>query len=94
MLVDLLERGQQPLARLAVKALDAETELLDRFDQVVTFGGQRCMLALDPAQFLFGTKVYRAEPLALAPQALERGFDLGEIRQRVGRFDLGKFRHR
>ena len=50
--------------------------------------------ALDPAQFLFGAQVYRAQPLALAPQALERGFDLGEIRQRIGRFDLGKFRHR
>ena len=50
--------------------------------------------ALDLAQFLFGAQIDRAEPLALAPQALERGFDLGEIRQRVGRLDLGELRHR
>ena len=50
--------------------------------------------ALDLAQFLFGAEIDRAEPLALAPQALERGFDLGEIRQRVGRLDLGELRHR
>ena len=93
-LVDLLERGQQPLARLAVEALDAEPQLLDRLDQVVALGGERSVLGLDLAQFLFGTQIDRAQPLAFAAQTFESFLDLGEIRQRIGRLDFGKFGHR
>ena len=81
-LVDLLERGQQPLARLAVEALDAEAQLLDRLDQIVALGGERGVLGLDLAQFLLGAQIDRAQPLALAPQPLQRRLDLGEIGQR------------
>ena len=89
-LVDLLEGGKQPLARLAVEALDAKAQLLDRLDQIVALGGERGVLGLDLAQFLLGAQVDRAQPLALAPQPFELLLDLGEIRQRFAVLDLGE----
>jgi hypothetical protein len=47
--VDHLERGKQPLARFAVEVLDALTEPLDGFDQIVALGGERAVLGLDLA---------------------------------------------
>ena len=55
-LVDLLERSQQPLARLAVEALDAVPQFLIASHQVVALGGERGVLGLDLAQFLFGAQ--------------------------------------
>ena len=90
-LVDLLERRQQPLARLAVEALDAEPQLLDRLHQVVALGGERGVLGFDLAQFFLGAQVDRAQPLALAAQPLQPFLDLGELGQRLALLDLGKF---
>ena len=68
MAVDHLERGEQPLARLAVEALDALAQPLDRLDQVVALGHQGGVLRLDLAQLFLGAQIDRAEPLAVAPQ--------------------------
>ena len=92
-LVDDLERGQQPLARLAVEALDALAQPLDGFDQVVALGGERGVLGLDLAQFFLGAQVDGAEPLAVAAQLFEVFLDLGERRQLGARLDLGERRH-
>jgi hypothetical protein len=51
--VDHLEGGEQPFARLAVEILDALTQPLDRFDQIVALGGERAMLSLDLTQLFF-----------------------------------------
>ncbi len=40
------------------------------------------VLGLDLAQFLLGAQVDGAEPLALAPEAVELRLDLGDLRQR------------
>ena len=86
-LVDLFERRQQPLARLAVEALDAQPQFLDRFHQVVAFGGEVGVLGLDLAQLFLGAQVDRAQPLALAAQPLQRCFDLGQFGQRLAGLD-------
>ena len=91
--VDGLERGQQPLARLAVEALDALAQPLDGFDQVVALGGQRGVLGLDLAQLFLGAQIDGAEPLAVAAQLFEIFLDLGERRQFRARLDLGERRH-
>ena len=93
MAVDGLERGQQPLARLAVEALDALAQPLDGFDQVVALGGQRRVLGLDLAQLFLGAQIDGAEPLAVAAQLFEVFLDLGERRQFGARLDLGERRH-
>src|SRR5262245_43179527 len=93
-LVDLLERAQQPLACLTIEALDSKPQLLDRFDEVITFLGQRGMLTLHLAQLLFGTEIDRAQTLPLAPQTFEPLLDFGEIGQRIGRSDFGQLGHR
>ena len=66
-LVDGLERGQQPLAGFLVETLDALAQPLDGFDEVIAFGCQRCVLGLDLAQLFLGAQVDGAEPLAVAP---------------------------
>ena len=83
------ERGDQPLARLAVEILDALPQPLDGFDQIVALGDQRGVLGLDLGQFLFGAQIDGAKPLALAPQLFEIGLDLGDVRQRRAFGDLG-----
>ena len=46
---------------------------------------------LDLAQFLLGAQIDRAETLALAAEAFELFFDLGDRRQLGARLDLGEF---
>ena len=93
MAVDDLERGQQPLARLAVEALDALAQPLDGFHQVVALGGERGVLGFDLAQLFLGAQIDRAEPLAVAAQLFEIFLDLGKRRQFRARLDLGQSRH-
>ena len=93
MAVDDLERGQQPLARLAVEALDALAQPLDGFHQIVAFGGERGVLGFDLAQFFLGAQIDRAEPLAVAAQLFEIFLDLVERRQFDARLDLGETGH-
>ena len=88
--IDLFERGEQPLARLAVEALDALAQLRDRRHQIVALAGERCVLGLDLAQFFFCAQVDRAQPLALAPQPLELLLDIRQFRQRLAFLDLGQ----
>ena len=54
MLVYGLERGSEPLARFLVEALDALTEPLDCFDEVVALRGEAEMLLFDLGKFLVG----------------------------------------
>ena len=61
-------------------------------NQVVAFGGQRCVLGFDLAQFFFGAQIDRAEPLALAPQPFERCFDFGDLRYLFARLDARRVR--
>ena len=89
-LVDGLERGQQPLAGFLVEALDALAQPLDGFDQVVALGGQRGVLGLDFAQFFLGAQVDGAQPLAVAAQLFEVFLDLGKRRQFGAGLDLGE----
>ncbi len=93
-LVDDLERGQQPFARLGVETVDALAQALDRLDQVVALAGELVVLLLDLAQLFFGAQVDGAEPLALAPDAIERGLDIGNFGQRLVGLDLGEFGNR
>ena len=69
------ERGQQPLARLAVEALDALAQPLDRFGQIVALGDQAGVLRLDLVQLFLGAQVDGAEPLAVAAQLVEPFLD-------------------
>ena len=85
MLVDHLEGGQQPLARLAIEALDALAQPLDRLDQIVALGDQAVVLGLDLAQLFLGAQIDGAEPLALAADAVEAFLDLGDVGQRLAR---------
>ena len=94
MRVDGLERGQQPLARFLVEALDALAQPLDGFDQIVALGGQRGVLGLDLAQLFLGAQIDGAEPLAVAAQLFEVFLDLGQRRQFRARLDLGERRDR
>ena len=52
----------------------------DRFDQVVALAGELDVLLLDLAQFLLGEEIDRAEALALAVDALQPAFDIGDRR--------------
>src|ERR1700730_4855623 len=54
MLVHELKRGEQPLARLAVEVLDALTQPLDGFDEIIALGRERAVLGLHLAQLLLG----------------------------------------
>src|SRR5262249_58657855 len=54
------ERHEQPLARLAVEALDAVAQPLDRFDQVVALVDEAGMLRLDLPQLLLAPQLDRA----------------------------------
>src|SRR5919201_1878492 len=92
MIADHLERGEKPLARLAVKILDALTQPLDRFDQVVPLGRERGMLGLDLAQLFLGAQIDRAKPFALAPQPFELDFDLAHLGKRLVRRHAGEAR--
>ena len=76
-----LERGQQALAGFLVEALDACAQLLDRFDEVVAFGGEAGVLGLDLAQFFLGAQVDGTEPVAVAAELFEIGFDGRDFRQ-------------
>ena len=73
--------AKQALARLAVEAVDALPQPPDRLDEVVALGGELGVLRLDFAQFLLGEQIDRAEPFALAADAVELGFDFGDLRQ-------------
>ena len=73
--VHLLERGQQPLAPLAVEARDAGAERRDRVLEVGRFGDQRVVFGLDLAGVLLGAEVHRAQGVALAAEALDVGLD-------------------
>ena len=81
---------EQPLARLAVEALDALAQPLDGLDQIVAFGGQCRVLGLDLAQLFLGAQIDRAQPVAVAAQLFEILLDLGEWRQFRARLDLGE----
>src|SRR5438309_168387 len=93
MTVDDFERGQQPLARLAVEALDALAQRLDGLHQIVALGGQRGVLGFDLAQLFLGAQIDRTEPLAIPPQLFEILLDLGKRRQLLARLDLGEPGH-
>ena len=86
------ERRQQPLARLAVEALDALAQPLDRFGEVVALGDEAGVLRLDLLQLFLGAQVDGAEPLAVAPQLVEPLLDRRDLGQRVARRDLGERR--
>ena len=92
--VDGFERGQKPLARLAVEALDAGAQLLDRFDEVVALGGERGVLGFDLAQLLLGAQVDGAEAIAVAAQLFQLRLDLRQRRQVDAVLHLGQRRHR
>jgi hypothetical protein len=66
-------------ASIAVEILDALAQSLDRLHQIVALRSKRRMLGLDLAQLFLGAQVDGAEPLALAAQPFELGFDLGEL---------------
>jgi len=65
-----------------------------KHQQIEPLGQRRALALRQEREARVDRELGEIQPLALAPQPLERGFDLGEIRQRIGRFDLGKFRHR
>src|SRR4029077_12177745 len=65
------ERRKQALARLAVEALDALAQALDRLGQVVALGGERGVLRLDLAQLFLGAQIDGAKALAVAAQLVE-----------------------
>ena len=88
--VDDGERRQQALARLAIEALDAEPQPLDRLDEIVALGDQRRVLGLDLAQLLLGAQIDGAETLAVALELVEVGFDFGDVGQRRVRFEAGE----
>ena len=67
-------RSRASLLRLS----DALAQPADRLDQVVALAGQLDVLLLDLAQFLLGEQVDRAEAFALAVDALEPAFDVGD----------------
>ena len=50
------------------------------------------VLGLDLAQFLLGEQIDRAEPLALAADAVELRLDLGDLRQLGAGLELGELR--
>ena len=93
-LVDLFERGQQPLARLAVEALDALAQVLDRLDQVVALGGQDACWAStsrssSSARRLTAPSRSRSRRSRSSVASISArsgsgvvGFDLGELRNR------------
>ena len=93
MVVDGLERRQQPFARFAVETLDALPQPLDRFDQVVALGGECGVLGLDLAQFFLGTQIDGAEPFAVAAQLFQVLLDLRQCRQFGLRRDLREAGH-
>src|SRR5215472_11594328 len=93
MIVDDLEGGEQPLARLAVEILDALAQPLDRLDEIIPLGGKRAMLRLDLAQLLLGAQIDGAEALALAAQAIEPRLDLAGVGKLGATLELGELRN-
>src|SRR5262249_41803916 len=90
--VDDVEGCAQPLTRLAVEVLDAPAQPLDRSAQIVALAREVRVLRADLAQLPLGAQIDRAEPLAVAPQFVELGLDVGELRQRRTGLDAGKRR--
>ena len=68
--VDLLERGAQALAALAVEIADRSAQPAHRLAQFLLFGRVGAMLALDPLQFLGCDQIDRPDPLAAGGQAV------------------------
>ena len=56
--------------------------------------GELAVLAFDVAQFLLGEQIDRAEPLALALDALDLGLDFGDRRRLGVRLEFGDFGRR
>ena len=79
--VDLLERGQQALAALAVELGDALAQPADRLGQVGALGLERGDLLVQLLGLVLGAQIDRAHVVALADQALELVLDLVERRQ-------------
>src|SRR5262245_3650530 len=52
------------------------------------------MLTLDLAQLFLGAQIDRAEPFALAPNAVKRSFDLIDLRQLSAGLELSEFSDR
>ncbi len=94
LLVDGIERHEQPFASLVIEAVDALTQPLDRLDEIVALAGQFVMLRFDFAQLFFGAQIDRAEALAFALDAVQPGLDIGDLRRFSIGFDLGEFGHR
>src|SRR5258708_13850907 len=63
MAVDDFEGGQEPLARLAVEALDTLAQPLDGFHQIVTLRRERSVLRFDLAQLFLCAQIVATEPL-------------------------------
>ena len=81
MAVDDVEGGEQPLAALAVEALDRLPQLADRLDDVVALGDQRLQPLRQLRLLFLGAQIDGAEPLALDLQPLEPPLDVGDLGQ-------------
>ncbi len=86
--------AEQALAGLAVEALDALAQPLDRLDEIVALGDEGGVLGLDLAQFLVGAQVDGAEPLAVALELLQLRLDFRDVWKRRVRFEAGEARQR
>ena len=92
MIVDDVERRQQPLATLAVEIADRAAQLADRLGQIVALGDHLGRLRLDLGQFVVGAQIDGAETFAICLQLVEPLADLVGRRQFVAGRDACEFR--
>src|SRR6188768_4498328 len=72
MLVDLLERGPQAFAALAVEIADRAAQAVDRLGQLALLGDAGAVFLLEPGELVGGDEVDRADPLAVSDEAVHR----------------------